>query len=385
MNDRERYHATMHYLPRDRCPIMDFGFWAETLPVWEQQGYPAGANPDEFFGMDKQWIHCGANLGLLPLFESKVLEDQGETEIFQQADGVVVQRRKFMATIPHEIDHLLKGRESWDKLYKPRLRAQDPNRFPPADEWKRKIAEWTRPDRDYPLFLSAGSLYGHMRNWMGMVGISEVLYDDRKLFEEMVETQVDVVLTVIERVLAAGVRPEAASMWEDMCYNAGPLLSPKHFKEILVPQYKRITKMLNKYGVDIIFVDSDGDISKLAGLWMEAGVNTMFPIEVGTWKGDPVKYRKQYGKDMRIMGGFGKVMLAGSKDGIKREVARFAPMVEEGGFIPFCDHRVPPDVPLDNYLFYLDEAKRVWGKGLSNIKPTGKPVKVSSKPAAAAR
>jgi len=32
---------------------------------------------------------------------------------------------------------------------------------------------------------------------------------------------------------------------------------------------------------------------------------------------------------------------------------------------------VPPDVPLSNYLFYLDEAKRVWGKNLSNLKPTG--------------
>ena len=35
------------------------------------------------------------------------------------------------------------------------------------------------------------------------------------------------------------------------------------------------------------------------------------------------------------------------------------------------DHRVPPDVRFEDYLFYLDEAKRVWGKGLDNIKPTG--------------
>lgn len=373
MNDRERYHATMHYLPRDRAPIMDFGFWKETLVLWQEQGYPPNANPDDYFGMDQQWISVGVRVDLWPPFEEKVLEDQGETEIFRQNDGVVVQRRKFMATIPHEIDHLLKDRASWNEHYKPKLNPEDPARLPPPAEWKKKVAQWTDPKRDYPLFLGVGSLYGKIRNWAGMVGISEILYDDRKLFEEMVETQANVILAVTEKVLQAGVRPEAANFWEDMCYNAGPLLSPKHFKEMLVPQYKRITSLLNKYGVDIVFLDSDGDISKLAGMWLEAGVNTMFPIEVGTWKADPLKYRKQYGKAMRIMGGFDKTILAKSQDEIKREIHRLAPMVEEGGFIPFCDHRVPPDVPLKNYIFYLDEVKRVWGKGLPNIRPTQRP------------
>ncbi|MGH7144543.1 MAG: uroporphyrinogen decarboxylase family protein [Planctomycetota bacterium] len=374
MNDRERYHATMHYLPRDRCPIMDFGFWDETLVLWPEQGFPKGANPDDFFGMDRQWIGCGGNMDLCPPFEEKVIEDRGETEIVRQYDGVVVQRRKFMRTIPHEIDHLLKDRASWEEHFKPRLKPEDPGRLAQGDAWQKKVAAWTDPKRDYPLFMGVGSLYGKLRDRMGMVGVSEILYDDRKLFEEMVETQTNIILTVAEKVLAAGVRPEAANFWEDMCYNAGPLLSPKHFKEILVPRYKRITALLNRYGVDIIFLDSDGDISKLAGMWLEAGVNTMFPIEVGTWKADPLVYRKQYGKAMRIMGGFDKRILAQSEDAIRREVDRLAPMVEEGGFIPFCDHRVPPDVPLKNYLFYLDAAKRVWGRGLGNIRPTGRAI-----------
>ena len=42
-------------------------------------------------------------------------------------------------------------------------------------------------------------------------------------------------------------------------------------------------------------------------------------------------------------------------------------------FIPFCDHRVPPDVPLSNYIHYLKQAKRVWGLGLEDLAPTGEP------------
>jgi uroporphyrinogen decarboxylase len=69
-----------------------------------------------------------------------------------------------------------------------------------------------------------------------------------------------------------------------------------------------------------------------------------------------------------MMGGVDKRLLAGPKSDIEREVHRLAPLVEEGGFIGFCDHRVPPDVPLENYMFYLEAAREVWGKGL-NLKP----------------
>jgi hypothetical protein len=47
---------------------------------------------------------------------------------------------------------------------------------------------------------------------------------------------------------------------------------------------------------------------------------------------------------------------------------RLAPLVEEGGYIPLADHRVPPDVPFTNYMFYLELARKVWGKGV-NLKP----------------
>ncbi len=371
MNARERFAAAMHYQPRDRSPIMDFGFWDETLVIWQEQGYPAGSDPDSFFGMDPQWFECGGIVGLWPAFPDMVLKDQGETEIAQQSDGVIVQRGKFLGTIPRHIDHTLKDRDSWNKYFKPRLRADDPLRFPSESAWTMLIEEWTRPTREYPLFIRAGSLYGVARNWFGLERISEVIYDDRVLFEEIVETLADVVVASLERTLAAGVRPEAASMWEDMCYNAGPLISPKLFKQVLVPHYRRITELLQKYGVDIIFLDCDGKIDALAPLWLDAGVNTMFPIEVGTWHADPVEFRKKYGKDMRLIGGVDKHMLAGPLDGITREVERLAPLVEEGGYIPTPDHRVPPDVPLSHYIFYLNEAKRVWGRGLDSCGPTG--------------
>jgi uroporphyrinogen decarboxylase len=222
--------------------------------------------------------------------------------------------------------------------------------------------------------MYAGSLYGRQRQWFGLVRVSEVIYDDPKLFEEIVETCADVAIAMIERFCGElGVRPEAANMWEDMCYNAGPLISPNTFKQVLVPHYRRIVDTLHRYDVNVVSLDCDGKIDKLVPLWLEAGVNCMFPVEVGTWGADPVQYRKEYGRDLLMMGAFDKHILARGKSDITAEVERLAPLVEEGGFIPFCDHLVPPDVPLSNYVHYLNEAKRVWGRGLDNLQPTGEP------------
>jgi uroporphyrinogen decarboxylase len=372
MNERERFNATMHYLPRDRSPICDFSFWDETIVLWYEQGLPRHvnlSNSDGFFGMDELFNRfVDVSIDLTPAFERKVLEDRGDCEVVRQEDGVGVLRKKFMGSIPQHLIHLLVDRESWQKHYKPRLAPIHPDRYP-AD-WDEQAKSWTDPGRDHVLVLPGGSLYGKLRDWMGLENLSLVLYDDPAWFEEMVTTLADCIIGVLMRVLETGGRFEACGMWEDMCYRAGPLLSPKHFKQFLVPHYRRISDLLRKHGVDVIWVDCDGKIDALLPLWLDAGVNCMFPVEVGAWGADPIEYRKQYGRDLLMMGGVSKRTLAWSKREIEQEVNRLAPLVEDGGFIGFCDHRVPPDVPLENYMFYLETVREVWGRDV-NLKPMG--------------
>ena len=377
MNDRERFTATMHYQPRDRAPICDFGFWDETIEAWHEQGLPThlpadnrGQAVSRFFGMDALLESVGVNVDLCPRFEHKVLEDRGEHELIQQDDGVRVVRRKRMSSIPQHHGHLLTDRDAWNKHYKPRLDPTDPARLPDKDKWVHHVNYWCDDARAEPLSLPCSSLFGRLRNWMGLEAISYVAYDDPAWFEEMVTTMADIVVAVLQKVLATGARFEAGAFWEDMCYNAGPLLSPAHFKQYLVPQYHRITDLLNRHGVDIVWVDCDGCIDALIPHWLDAGVNTMFPIEVGTWQADPVAMRRQYGQDLRLMGGFDKRILGASPGAIDAEIARLTPLVEEGGYIGFCDHRVPPDVPLAHYVHYLERVRQTWGRA-TNLKRMG--------------
>ena len=377
MNNRERFQATNHYPPRDPAPITDFGFWEETFPIWHKQGLPRSihfkydnSNHVEYFGMDfgldEVSRSADIRIGLTPAFRTKILEDHGDHELVQQADGVRVLRRKFMGSIPQPQSHLLTDRESWRNHFAPRLNPNSRQRLP-AD-WAKNVECWKNSNREELVVLPGGSLYGWIRNWMGVENVSYVIYDDPAWFGEMVETVADCIIGTLQRALESGVKFDGCGMWEDMAYRAGPLISPKHFKQYLVPQYRRITDLLHKYGVDIVWLDCDGDIKLLIPHWLDAGVNCMFPLEVGTWGADPVKYRQEYGKDLLIMGGFDKHILQGTRADIENEIKRVAPLVEEGGYIGFCDHRVPPDVPLENYVFYLEKVREIWGHDV-NLKP----------------
>jgi hypothetical protein len=384
MNLRQRFLATMHYRERDRPPLCDFSFWDETLEAWYEQGLPRNVTrqtSDDHFGMDPLFrcvlgpessaltttpdpdrsLFEGVYVGLMPPFEAAVLEDRGDAQLIQQPDGVRVLKRKSMSSIPLHQGHLLVDRASWKRHYLPRLDPDDPRRYP--ESWDRCVRRWRDQRRELPIFLHGGSLYGWLRNWMGLEGVSLALYDDPAWFDQMVTAVADCVIGVLTRVLETGGRFDGCALWEDMCYRSGPLLGPEPFKRYLVPHYRRLVDLLHRHGVDVIWVDCDGKIDDLVPLWLEAGVNCMLPVEVGTWGGDPLKLRKQYGKELLLMGGFDKRILARGKDAIEAGVRRLAPLVEEGGFIGFCDHRVPPDVPLENYLHYLDCVRRLWGCG----------------------
>jgi uroporphyrinogen decarboxylase len=93
---------------------------------------------------------------------------------------------------------------------------------------------------------------------------------------------------------------------------------------------------------------------------MDSGITIMFPLERNGGS-DPVMFRKKYGRDILLMGGVDKTKMARGGDAIVRELEYLAPLVEEGGYIPHCDHLVPADVSLDNYRFYLWKKREIFG------------------------
>ena len=67
-----------------------------------------------------------------------------------------------------------------------------------------------------------------------------------------------------------------------------------------------------------------------------------------------MRLRKKFGKSLRLWGGVDKRELAKDKQAIDNHLRALLPIVEEGGYIPTVDHTVPPDVSLENFLYYME-------------------------------
>lgn len=360
MTHRDRWLRTFRYQTIDHVPDEEFGYWDETYTTWHQQGLPTNITNEweanQFFGFAPRH-YLPMNLGLMPWFDYTIVEETERHRIVRDGIGVLsVVNLDGTSTIPHYLEFPVKDRESWLRFCE-RLDPQTDGRFPSQAQWQ-EIAR-SHAERDYPLGVSVGSLFGWIRDWMGFEGVSVACVEQPDLIEEIMEHITLLALEGIRRI-PTGVRLDFASMWEDMCFNKGSIISPRMFSRWMVPRYKRIADALKPFGCEIVYVDCDGNIGELIPLWLDGGVNCMFPLEVraGT---DPLEIRSRWGKSVLLMGGVDKMRLIEGKDAIVAEIRRLEPLVAEGGFIPHVDHRCPPDVTYENYLFYLRAKREAFG------------------------
>ena len=383
MNDRQRTMAILHYQDYDRLPVVHFGFWHETLEKWAAEGHisaeeaamwgdnnPTDAVISAKLGFDFNWSNAfGPQMRLSPPIETEVLEElpDGSRKVLDE-NGAIVLQKEGATGIPSEIDHLFKGRKEWEEIYKPRLQYFEErvtgayvNTGTEMLPYREGGLEYLRRGEwDRPYGLSCGSLYGVIRNWLGMVGSVYLQVDDEPLFDEIIETVGDLCYRCVKTVLEDGARFDFGHFWEDICFRSGPLINPKVFRAKVGPHYKRITDLLLQHGIDVVSLDCDGLIDALVPIWLENGVNTMFPIEVGTWHASIEPWRKEYGRALLGVGGVDKKVFARDRAAIDAEVERLKPLVDLGGYIPCIDHRLPPDAKWENVQYYCERMRQTF-------------------------
>jgi len=358
MTDRERFNNQMHYKPIDRCFNMEFGYWAENYREWDifvDNGITGEGQANEFFSFDRIG-GCGGVCWMHPPFETKVVEETETTRIVRNGDGLLAEVPKDgHDTIPHYVKATIVTPEDWKRCKEERFRRDDPAR----DNDMELMQKYVPHDRDFPAGVSCGSMIGWIRNMLTFEGLAYACHDYPDMVEDMVETVCLLVEDSLDQILPV-IDVDFATGWEDICFKNGPIISLDFFEKVIVPRYKRIGDKLHAHGIDLWYTDCDGDVRPLLPGFLEAGINCLFPYEVNSCA-HPVELLNEYGKDLRIMGGVDKMELARGPEAIKAYLESLQPAVERGGYIPFCDHRCPPNVKTQDYLYYLDLKEQMWG------------------------
>ncbi len=374
MNSRERFLACMRFEPMDRAPNYEMGYWAGVLERWYSEGLPphpgaprnlapgAGVKGEGFpwrrselrdlsvhqhLGLDAGIEKIDGEWGIWPPFEPRVLWED-ETRVQRvEPDGTVVLVRKDSSSLPHPTDWPVKDRASWEALASERLRIDLTGRLP-AD-WGQHVADYRH--RDWPLLIGGPFLgvFSSLRTLMGFDRLMFTFFDDPQLIHNILEHLTALWLGLFEEVLAQ-TDVDGAYYWEDMSFKSGSMVSPRIFREFFTPVYRRINAFFRERGLDIILLDTDGNVWGLIPLFAEVGVTGLYPFEVRAGM-DVSAVRAQHPR-LQMMGGVDKAALAEGPAAIDAELARIAPVIRSGGYIPGCDHYVPPDVPWEHFAYY---------------------------------
>lgn len=358
MTGRERFRNQMLYRSFDRTFNMEFGYWEENFKLWDiflKNGIRGNREADAFFGFDPIVTVTGYTF-MHPTFPPQIIAETETTKTVMGAYGLLAEVPKDShATIPHYSKPTVVTPEDWKRVKEERFDPLHPDRIVDISKLKALHQE----DRSYPLGVDCGSMIGRIRDMLSFEGLAYACYDYPDMVEDMVETSCILVERFLDQILPHFTFDYAGG-WEDICFNNGPIVSVDFFKNVVTPRYRRIRRKLDAHGIELWYTDCDGDVRPVLRYFLEGGINCMFPYEVNSCC-HPGELFSEYGKDLRIMGGFDKMSLIAGKDAIRSYMKTLEPLVARGGYIPFCDHRCPPDVTPENYLYYLDLKEKTFG------------------------
>jgi len=373
MTHRERFRETLLFGRPDRIPFAPGGPRESTRAAWKAQGLERperymdvlfdilGFRPDP---PKKPGVGLGVSFQMIPTFEEKVLEHRDGhyvvqdwmgaiTEISDQYDYTYIRSAKdFVTRKWHRFP--VETRADWEAM-KGRYDPASPGRFPADFEARCK----RNRGRDTVVGIHFNGPFWQLREWCGFEGLCIKMIEEPAFVAEMAEFWAEFVSATMRPVLER-VRLDYVGISEDMAYKEHSMISPRMARTFLLPAYERWADEIRASGCEIIDMDSDGHVGELIPLWIEAGINVCDPVEVAAGN-DIVAYRRAFGHKMAYRGGVDKRAIAKGGDAIEGELERIRPVVGDGGYIPSCDHGVPPDISWQNFVHYARLLARLTG------------------------
>jgi len=386
ISSKELYRNVINFKSSPRTLKWEWSYWGGTLDRWYKEGLPEkkgltqkptygesvrGYFVDpfeknrkgklvldydvaEYFSLDRGYLFLPYKFFYFLEFEEKIVyENENYIEKYNEL-GIKIRTLKDESSMPMWLEYPVVDRKSWETIKRERLNVDNiMSRFDGSIDNFLKVLK----EENLPVYL--GDFYGFfggLRFLMGEVKLFMTYYDDPSLIKDINKHLLNIWLAISEELISK-IEFDAAYFWEDMSGKNGSLISPATFREFMTPYYSKITDFLKAKGIIKIGVDTDGDVQELIPLFLEAGVNMMFPFEQQAGN-DLIQYRKKY-PELVMIGGFDKNTLSKGRENIDRELEKMEWLISQGGYIPFCDHAVPPDASWENYKYYRQKLNNI--------------------------
>lgn len=313
---RERFRRTLGYSCPDRPPLFDEGLRDEVLVRWRSEGLPQDADLQDLFRYDRREslsIDFGPRPGL----------------------GRPVETRRDL------------------REFRKRLDPTDPGRLP--IDWDQIVARESSRTDLLQLFVHNGLFLTHGADrWPGVTALLYRVHDDPILVRGVLEAYAECVVGVLARVLPH-VQPDFIGFSEPISGPDRPLISPRMYRSLVLPSYTAILRAARAGGCRAIVFQTYANSRALLPAVVEAGFDCLWSVESPPGSMDYAQIRREFGRDLRLIGGIDLDTLRQPSDAIRRDLlAAVPPLLADGGYIPLADGRVRPDISFESYRAYRD-------------------------------
>jgi hypothetical protein len=185
----------------------------------------------------------------------------------------------------------------------------------------------------------------------------------RDHIHEIFERQCEIALGNLPRIYeAVGERPSLAFVsGTDFGMQRGPFISPRAFRDLFKPFYRRVNDWIHEHTSWKTFIHSCGSVRALIPDFIEAGFDVLNPVQTAAASMDPRELKEEFGDAVVFWGGgvdTQRTLPFGTADEVREQVReRIRIFGREGGFVFNTIHNVQPKIPVDNLKALYDTVR----------------------------
>ena len=174
----------------------------------------------------------------------------------------------------------------------------------------------------------------------------------RTVFERQCEIAEQNIATLID--LFGDLVDAAMITGTDFGTQRGPFISKAAYRDLFQPFHKRVNALIHAKSKWKTFIHSCGSVYQLIPDFIESGFDILNPVQCSAAEMDPVRLKKEFGKDVTFWGGgvdTQKTISFGTPQQVYDEVRqRIDIFNENGGFVFNSIHNIQGPTPTENML-----------------------------------
>jgi len=256
-------------------------------------------------------------------------------------------------TTPEHLGWDCDSPETWRKTYRSLL-----ERDVEVDADRLRALHAAASAEDRWRFIIAVEPFECLRKLIGDEEMLMGVLEEPEWIAGMAHAITDRGLRLLERIHGTVGPVEGLWIYGDMAFTHSTMCSPSHYRELILPQHRRMCDWAHERGLSVIY-HTDGNVAGVLADYVDTGIDMLQPLECKAGM-DLATVQQSHGDKLGFCGNINVMtLITNDLEKIEAEIrAKLTAGKARGNYIYHSDHSIPPQVTLDTYRAMIEMVNR---------------------------